>query len=101
MTNQKELAGEKREKRKTLDENERKVLDVLCETSPDYGVLSFDTIAHDAGLRRDQVVAACRSLRTKNLTEFVNASWDADGKPCGAGYAATHAGRTALKDSST
>lgn len=79
-----------------IDENERKVLAVLCDVHPDFDVLSFDTIAHDAQLRRDQVAASCRSLRTKGLTEFVHASWDADGKPCGSGYAATEEGRAAL-----
>lgn len=80
-----------------LTENEKKVLAVLCDAHPDFDVLNFDTIAHNAQIKRDETADACRSLRGKNLTEFVNNCWDADGKPCGSGYAATLEGHARLR----
>lgn len=81
-----------------MNENEQKVLAALCDSDPDFGIFGFEAISAETRLTRDEVAVACRSLRASGLAEYHASSWDDDGKPCGAGYAATTVGRTAFQE---
>jgi hypothetical protein len=80
-----------------LNSNERAVLRVLAGV-PDGYYKPFAPIARTAGIERNVVRRACRSLKRKGLTEFLAGLWTEDGEPAGAGYAATPAGRELIGD---
>ena len=76
-----------------VNENERKVLEVLAEEwSSDTNCYFFKGIAAQTKLEIKQVRRACRSLAKKGYTEFVRGLFDDDGMVAGSGYCATRKG---------
>jgi hypothetical protein len=68
----------------TINQNERKVLDVLLSAGDYY--LPFAPICEETGLERRVVRRACRALARKGMTEFRQGLWNEDGEPAGSGY---------------
>lgn len=82
----------------TVNETERKVLEVLAEGYDSWGETgywSFDPLSKKTGLDIKQVRRACRSLARKGLAEFMRGLWSDDG-PAGAGYGSTRTGASLI-----
>ena len=77
---------------------EAKALMAWAETSEDFDVLSFKSIATKAEIDPSKVRRAVRGLASKGLTKFYRTSWSDEGIPYGAGYGLTDAGRAALNN---
>ena len=77
----------------TINENERKVLEILAEAySPDeWGAYAFASLSRQTKLEVKQVRRACRSLAKKGLAVYERTLWNDDG-PAGAGYRASEEG---------
>lgn len=80
----------------TLNPNEKAVLAFLVpcyDAHYDWGYMSFAPICAATGLDRATVRRACRSLKRKGLTQYLNGLVvESTGEFMGAGYAATEAG---------
>lgn len=76
-----------------LNPIEERVLAVLAIGSADFGCFTFAGIASRTRLARPKIRLACRALARKGLAEYHRGLWSEDGRPAGAGYGVTQAGR--------
>lgn len=83
----------------TLNDNERKVLEVLEEISRPDGEMcvAFNYIMGETKFDRKMVRKACRSLARKGLAAFYRGLMTEDGEVAGSGYSITTAGEAFLK----
>lgn len=79
-----------------LTANDIAVLRAMDSRGGDFGFMSFGTIAADSGVDRRAIRRIVRKLARAGLAEFSSGLWSEDGRPAGAGYAITSAGRTEL-----
>lgn len=81
-------------KEKKINEDERKVLEVLAEVydPEEWRAYNFGGLSRMLGLDRKEVRRACRSLARKGLAKYERALWNEDDGPAGAGYRATEEG---------
>jgi hypothetical protein len=80
-----------------VNENELKVLTALAESYDssvwaETGYFCFNSLSSITKLDRKQVRRACRSLKKKELADFLTGLVDEDGVFAGAGYGATEKG---------
>jgi hypothetical protein len=71
---------------------ERAVLDVLVEQgdrNPDLNFVGLRYIMRETGLGLEMVRALVRQLRDNGLAIYSAGLWDDEGRPAGAGYAAS------------
>jgi len=80
----------------TLTDNDIAVLRAMEMRSPDFGFMSFGAIARDSGVDRKAIRRIVRKLARYGLAEFSSGLWTDDGRPAGAGYAITSAGRAEI-----
>lgn len=74
-----------------INENERKVLEVLAEEWDEMAYY-FRAIVKHTGLDLKQVRRACRSLAKKGYAEYRRGLFNEDGMAAGSGYSATREG---------
>jgi len=81
-------------------EHHLKCLKALDEITIPDGVRAchFKPIIEQTGMDRPTVRRIVRHLARKGLAEFYSPLWDDDGRPAGAGYCITEAGRATLSD---
>lgn len=84
-----------------INENERKILEVLAESYDssgwdETGYYSFAPLEKKTGLDRKAVRRACRSLARKELAKYLRGLVDQDGMMAGAGYGATRLGASII-----
>lgn len=82
-----------------LNENERRVLEVLANDSLRDGemCITFDWIEGETKLNTKDVRRSCRSLRKKGFAEFYRGLMTEDGEVAGSGYCVSRAGEAFLK----
>lgn len=80
-----------------LSPRERLALTAYRDTYPDFGFLSFVSIAQRSGLDRSHVRRSIRSLARKGLAEFSRGLTSDDGDFRGSGYGLTKAGYDELE----
>lgn len=78
----------------------RAVLKALYDVYDDYdggGFAHFSYVIKKTGFPRNVVRRICRHLARQGMAEYSRGLWSEEGKPAGAGYGITEAGRRALE----